>query len=668
MIDTPVSDISRLLLGNPGPFALLRRAPSTPAPGAQAPDQIDLLLGEVSEVGTLAELPVPDDPGQGARHDLLVVIPFRQISERGFACHDDGQPILAMSVTEHATVELSDLVRRVPDVPVVLADAAFDLDDVGYGDIVRQVVTDEIGNGEGANFVVKRAFTATVPGWSVGKALAVFRRLVCAEPAAYWTFLVHTGTRTFLGASPERQVSVSGGNVVMNPISGTYRHPPAGAGIDGVLDFLADRKETDELFMVVDEELKMMAKICDSRVRVVGPYLKEMSRLAHTEYFIEGRSRLDVREILRETMFAPTVTGSPVENACRVIARHEPVGRSYYSGALALIGRDELGRQSLDSAILIRTAEVDRAGRLQLGIGATLVRESRPAAEAAETTAKAASMLAAFGALDGGAPQPATTGAARLGRHPAVQIALAQRNAGLSGFWLGTEPSQLPVDRLLAGRTVLVVDAEDRFTAMLERMLDALELSVTMTGFGDPVELTDHDLVVIGPGPGDPRDRTHPKIVALRRLTLEALHARVPLVSICLGHQILSGVLGFELVRRPVPNQGVQREIDLFGQVEQVGFYNSFAALSDRDLVHRVGIPGRIEVSRDRDTDEVHALRGPWFASMQFHPESILTSNGRTIIAELLAGPLRSRVVGAPRMAGTRDAESGPVGRRSGGI
>ena len=84
----------------------------------------------------------------------------------------------------------------------------------------------------------------------------------------------------------------------MNPISGTYRYPPAGPDLPGVMEFLADRKETDELYMVVDEELKMMARICAEGGRVVGPYLKEMARLAHTEYFIEGHTDRDAREIL----------------------------------------------------------------------------------------------------------------------------------------------------------------------------------------------------------------------------------------------------------------------------------------------------------------------------------------------------------------------------------
>src|SRR5205823_3502065 len=96
------------------------------------------------------------------------------------------------------------------------------------------------------------------------------------------------GDRTFVGASPERHVRVAGGRARMNPISGTYRYPPTGARLDGVLDFLADQKEIDELYMVVDEELKMLGAVCDAGARVYGPYLREMASLAHTEYVLEG--------------------------------------------------------------------------------------------------------------------------------------------------------------------------------------------------------------------------------------------------------------------------------------------------------------------------------------------------------------------------------------------
>ena len=124
-------------------------------------------------------------------------------------------------------------------------------------------------------------------------------------------------------------VSAEAGIVTMNPISGTFRHPEGGATVDNLSEFLRSTKETEELFMVVDEELKMMSAVCTDGGRITGPHLKEMSRLTHTEYMLRGSSKLDPRDILRETMFAPTVTGSPMQNACTVITRTEPSPRSW---------------------------------------------------------------------------------------------------------------------------------------------------------------------------------------------------------------------------------------------------------------------------------------------------------------------------------------------------
>lgn len=251
---------------------------------------------------------------------MLAVVPYRQIAERGFSAADDGAPLIALTVTGQERVPLARVMAAVPDVPTVLTGAHFDVDDEEYARTVRRVVTESIGTGEGANFVIKRSFVADISDYGPGAALAFFRRLLERETGAYWTFVVHTGDRTFVGASPERHISVQGcGTAVMNPVSGTYRYPPTGPELPGLIDFLADRKEVDELYMVVDEELKMMARICADGGRVVGPYLKEMARVAHTEYLIEGHTDRDVREVLRETLFAPTVTGSPLESACRVI-------------------------------------------------------------------------------------------------------------------------------------------------------------------------------------------------------------------------------------------------------------------------------------------------------------------------------------------------------------
>ncbi|MEU2389349.1 anthranilate synthase family protein [Streptomyces sp. NPDC007369] len=622
--------LGRILADRPPAFALIHRPESTVG------RSLDLFTGEFTEAAALADIPLADvEAGAGARQDVLALVPYRQLAERGFEAPDDGTPLLAMAIAEQAQVPLETVLDRIPDGPVQLVPGGdFDIDDDTYAETVRRVIADEIGTGEGANFVMKRSFVADISDWSVGAALRFFRRLLERETGAYWTFIVHTGDRTLIGASPERHVSVSGGRAVMNPISGTYRFPPSGPELPGVMDFLADRKEADELYMVVDEELKMMARICESGGRVVGPYLKEMARLAHTEYFIEGRTSRDPREILHETLFAPTVTGSPLESAGKVIKKYEPQGRGYYSGVLALIGQDEQSERTLDSAILIRTADIDGRGRMRIGVGATLVRHSDPLSEVAETRAKASGLLAMF-------EQP---GPRRFGDHPEVRAALSRRNATIAGFWLDDDSARTRPVPLLVGRKVLVVDAEDTFTAMIEHQLRAMEADVTVCRFDEPYSFAPYDLVVMGPGPGDPRELDHPKIAHLHAAIDTLLAERRPFLAVCLSHQVLSTKLGFPLKRREHPNQGVQREIELFGRRERVGFYNTFAAQSTADAVDVPGT-GTVEVCREAETGEVHALRGPGFRSMQFHAESVLTEDGVRIVGEALSGLLSESLV-----------------------
>jgi phenazine biosynthesis protein phzE len=600
-----MSLLDKVLVPSPPPFALLHRG-----------NGIDVLLGTVSEVDTLVDLPLRD---HGTGHDLLALVPYRQITERGYTAHDDDTPLLTLSISEQTVVSVRETLQHIPDTPIALTGGAFDIDDEEYADIVRRVIADEIGQGKGANFVIKRSFTADITGYTPAAAVTLFRRLLAGESGAYWTFIVHTGQRTLVGASPERHVSMHNGVAVMNPISGTYRYPTTGPTLPEVIDFLADPKETDELFMVVDEELKMMSRVC-SDARVLGPYLKEMSRLAHTEYLIEGRTTADVRDILRETLFAPTVTGSPLESASRVIADYEPQGRGYYSGVAALIGWDAVGARTLDSAILIRTADISPEGQVRIGVGATLVRHSNPLAEVAETRAKAAGVLAAL------------TAPAGFSTHPEVVRALESRNHAVASFWLN--PSAAP-DPALTGRRVLVVDAEDTFTAMLAHQLRSLGLTVTVRRFDDQYIVDGYDLVVMGPGPGDPRDLTDTKIAHLRLALRELLTSGQPFLAVCLSHQVLSALLGLELIRRAEPNQGVQEEINLFGRKARVGLYNTFASRSDTAVIQCVGLP-EIEVSRDEGTGQVHALRSSGFRSIQFHPESVLSPDGLPILREMV--------------------------------
>ncbi|MFF4062449.1 anthranilate synthase family protein [Streptomyces sp. NPDC001668] len=607
------------------PFALLRRR----TPGHDE-NTVEVLLGPVSTYDRLADLP---DEG-------LALVPFRQIRERGFDVRDDGTPLAVLTPEETHTLSLSDALAQLPAHDVRVQNGGFDVPDEEYAGIVGRVLREEIGRGEGANFVIRRTYEGEIPGFSRADALALFRRLLVGERGAYWTFVVHTGERTLVGASPEVHVRMSGGTVVMNPISGTYRYPAEGPTPEHLLDFLADGKEIEELSMVVDEELKMMCTVGDMGGVVIGPRLKEMAHLAHTEYELRGKSSLDVREVLKETMFAATVTGSPVQNACRVIERHEAGGRGYYAGALALLGRyagggreGSGGAQTLDSPILIRTADISAEGRLKVPVGATLVRGSDPVSEVAETHAKAAGVLAALGVR----PSRPRAEHARvsLAEDPRVRAALDGRRAHLAPFWLRM---QEPLKELTGH--ALVVDGEDTFTAMLAHVLRSGGLEVTVRRYDEPglreAVLAHEGPVVLGPGPGDPSDETDPKMRFLRALTAEVIgNHRHGVLGVCLGHELIAAELGLEIVRKEVPYQGAQTTLDLFGRAETVGFYNSFVARCDDEAARELAAQD-VEVSRS-GTHEVHALRGPGFAGVQFHPESVLTLNGAAVVRELMA-------------------------------
>ncbi|PUA81360.1 anthranilate synthase family protein [Nocardioides currus] len=597
-----------------------------------------IIGGTRSEVDSILDIPLEDgvpEPGRSA--DRLVAVPFRQIAERGFDVIDDGTPLVVVDITQEHEVAVDDLIEALPDVPVEFSErGGFETADDDYATIVERIITDEIGQGEGANLVIGRHYRAVVADWDVEKALTVFRRLLVRERGAYWTFIFFTGDRFLIGASPERHVSVKGGDVRMNPISGTFRVGPGGGDPEELkerlLEFLADEKEIFELFMVVDEELKMMCDLCHEGGQVLGPFLKPMTHLVHTEYLLAGRSERDPREILRDTMFAATVTGAPVENACRLISDYETEGRGYYGSALALFGRDRQGHHTMDSPILIRTADVSPDGHLKVTAGATLVRDSDAAYEVAETHAKAGGILSAFGLV------PVATmdsdAVAALARDEDVLLALGTRNQRLSRFWL-TDQEGAPPDPTLKGKRAVILHGEDDFVNMLRHVLGVFGMSSSVVRHEDYAAgaFDGADLVIVGPGPGDPREGEHPKIAAFRTAVDDLLAGEQPFLAVCLGHQTLCDRLGIPLAFKDIVFQGTQSPVSFRGRTERVGFYNTFVGRVEDPSA----LPAGVSVERDEASGDVHAVSGPHFRGIQFHAESILTEHGYDLIHDLVS-------------------------------
>ena len=632
---TPTTDVRTAIaaLQEHEAWAIIRRSTR-----AGDRDTVGLVGGRRSVVESILDVPleqgVPEDDHIA---DRLLAVPFRQVRERGFAAHDDGTPLVVVDVETEREFSVAEVIDAIDDTGVEFADrGGFETGDEEYAKVVESIIAEEIGQGEGANLVIGRHYRATVADWGAQTALTVFRRLLERERGAYWTYVFFTGDRYLIGASPERHVSIHGGDVRMNPISGTFRIPREGDGADvktRLLDFLRDEKETYELFMVVDEELKMMCDICHEGGQVLGPFLKPMTHLIHTEYLLAGRTDRDPREVLRDTMYAATVTGSPVENACRLIQQYEPEGRGYYGAALAILGRDAEGGPVVDSPIVIRTADVDLEGRLKVTAGATLVRDSDPASEVAETHAKAGGILSAFGLVPP-APVPGTN-LTELVNDEDVLLTLNARNRRLSTFWL-TDQAGSPPDPSLRGKRVIILDGEDDFVNMLRHVLGVLGMTSEVVRHDEHRlgDLDDCDLAIVGPGPGDPRDGDDAKIATMRGAVERLLEREQPFLAVCLGHQALCHRLGLPLSFKDIVFQGTQSPVPIDGRTERVGFYNTFVAR--RPGAEPEQLPDGVSVETDPETGDIHLVRGPHYRGIQFHAESILTEHGYDLIHDLV--------------------------------
>jgi len=605
---------------------------------------VTVLAGPIKRLSSLDEIPLRPARQEPGAIASLSLIPYSQAKEKGFVARESGEGLLCLTPVVQLEVPLEALRAVLPDQPIAMVDEPRMVpSEEEYARIVAAVVKDEIGNGEGANFNLARAVRGRIADYALPKALAIFRSLLASDYGTYWKFIVFTGAggSTFVGSTPEKHLSVDKGRVVMNPISGTFRKDkPDATPVESkraLLSFLQDPKEVNELFMVVDEELKMMARICDKGGIIAGPFLKEMSRLIHTEYHLIGQSTRGLIDCLRESMFAATTVGSPLENAFRIIQKYEPEARRFYGAAMAVVGLDEDTEPFLDSPILIRTAEIEPDGAFTLRLGATIVHDSVPEGEVQETRAKGAAVLGSFTG-----PKPLTPKITEMfGRDPALLDTLHARNQRLSNFWLNRQEPEL-AERSFDGLRVTLIDHEDNFLHMFGHMLRFLGATVTHHGWRayDPAQ-DRSDVTVLGPGPGNPNLTDDPKMQAATRALTALLAVRRPIFAVCLGHQIACRHLGYAVRPRPQATQGVQRLVSIFGRPERCGFYNTF--YGHADPVKGAADPRLLSV--DPDSGEIFAIHDPALplVGFQFHPESILTQNGLELVRKGMALLVPSR-------------------------
>lgn len=183
---------------------------------------------------------------------------------------------------------------------------------------------------------------------------------------------------------------------------------------------------------------------------------------------------------------------------------------------------------------------------------------------------------------------------------------------------------------------IVIIDNYDSFTYNLSHLLKELGAEVVVVR-NDKFELKDleqYDKIVLSPGPGIPSE------AGLLLDVIRTYAGRKPILGVCLGHQAIGEVFGASLENLKEVYHGVQTEgtqmgndyiFDGLPERVMMGRYHSWVVAKD-------SVPESLEVTAMSDDGEIMAMRHRQYDihGIQFHPESVLTPEGKTIVGNFL--------------------------------
>jgi para-aminobenzoate synthetase component II len=190
---------------------------------------------------------------------------------------------------------------------------------------------------------------------------------------------------------------------------------------------------------------------------------------------------------------------------------------------------------------------------------------------------------------------------------------------------------------------VLLIDNYDSFTYNLAQYFGELGCELLVKR-NDEISLDEiaalaPERICISPGPCTPREAGISKEVILR------FGHQIPTLGVCLGHQCIAEAYGGKVVRAERLVHGKSSMISHNGSLLFSDLPNPFEAGRYHSLVaDRSEFPTCLEIIAESDDGEIMALRHREFPvqGVQFHPESVLTRDGKKILANFLARPLHS--------------------------
>ena len=183
---------------------------------------------------------------------------------------------------------------------------------------------------------------------------------------------------------------------------------------------------------------------------------------------------------------------------------------------------------------------------------------------------------------------------------------------------------------------IVIIDNYDSFTYNLSHLVKELGAEVDVLR-NDQFGLSDLELyskIILSPGPGIPSE------AGLLMDVIRTYAGKKPILGVCLGHQAIGEVFGARLENLTEVFHGVEspchivKEDPIFSRVEKditVGRYHSW-------VVSREGLPDCLEVIAESDEGQIMALRHRELnvRGIQFHPESVLTPDGKKMLQNWL--------------------------------
>lgn len=188
---------------------------------------------------------------------------------------------------------------------------------------------------------------------------------------------------------------------------------------------------------------------------------------------------------------------------------------------------------------------------------------------------------------------------------------------------------------------LLFIDNFDSFTYNLVQMFEVMGVATHVARHS--ISLSDCEAlqpthIVIGPGPG------HPGQAGISKALIAHFAGRMPILGVCLGHQSLAEVFGGRVMRAEQMMHGRTSQIKHDGKGIFAHIPQNFTATRYHSLiVERKSLPDCLEISAETSAGEIMGLRHrafPDLEGVQFHPESVLTESGATLLTNFIKGSL----------------------------